>query len=352
MQKKANRTYYRWIAALLLLLIVISCMQQHTEWVELFYSRSFYPVFSYLPKMLFSWIPFSVGDLFYVLLLVYLLFLLIALIRSGLQRNFSLLYRRCLQLVIVLLSLYVYFHISWGMNYYRQPLVEQYHLNIKDISREDHLKVLDKYIRIANEIRAQLNLKAQQKSAVQSDVAHLMRTDGLFAPMLSKTQVQSKSPISSHIISYFTVTGYFNPFTQEVQVNQNIPLASYPFTIVHELAHQMGIGFEDECNFIAFRKLVDHPNAWYRYSAYYETIRYLLRPLYKDKLLYKHYLSKLSPLIVSDFEVERDFWKEYRGPIDHMSEWFYRNYLKHNNQPEGIGRYSMMARLVIAWELK
>jgi len=24
--------------------------------------------------------------------------------------------------------------------------------------------------------------------------------------------------------------------------------------------------------------------------------------------------------------------------------------LKHNNQPEGLSRYSMMARLIVAWE--
>src|SRR5690606_14010320 len=118
----------------------------------------------------------------------------------------------------------------------------------------DYLEVLDKYIQRANQLREELQLEDLDRTQAKKELEKLMEADALFAGVLSKTQVRTKAPISSELISYFTVTGYFNPFTQEVQVNQQIPIASYPFTVVHELAHQMGIGFEDECNFIAFLK--------------------------------------------------------------------------------------------------
>src|SRR5690606_28798732 len=156
---------------------------------------------------------------------------------------------------------------------------------------------------------------------------------------------------SSHLVSFFTVTGYFNPFTQEVQVNQLMPKTSYPFTVAHELAHQMGIGFEDECNFVAFLVLHNDSNSWYRYAAYYETVQYLLRPLfYQDRLLYNNYANLLSEKVKSDLYKDQEFWKSYYGWINQLSSFFYSGYLRHNNQPEGVARYTLMGRLVVAWE--
>jgi len=149
------------------------------------------------------------------------------------------------------------------------------------------------------------------------------------------------------------VTGYFNPFTHEVHVNQEIPIVTYPFTVLHELAHQMGVGFEDECNFIAFVKLKSHSNPTYQYAALYEAINYLMRPFYFiNKELYQQYQKKLSPLIQQDIREEKLFWQERSGRLNAVSTYFYDHYLKHNNQPEGMARYSLMSRLVIAHELK
>jgi hypothetical protein len=150
-----------------------------------------------------------------------------------------------------------------------------------------------------------------------------MRQDTLFQYILSDSQIHGKTPISSTVASYFTVSGYFNPFTLEVQVNQRIPMMSYPFVTVHELAHQMGVGFEDECNFIAFRKLINHKDDWYRYSAYYEAIQYLMYPLYSNKDLFEHYRDMLSPAIRQDLVEERTFWENYRGWINRLSGLFY-----------------------------
>ncbi|TJY65633.1 DUF3810 domain-containing protein [Sphingobacterium alkalisoli] len=348
----AFKKYYWAIGVLLVVQLFLYLFQQDPERVEVYYSRMFYPIFSYFPAMLFTWLPFSIGDIFYLCSLITVIALLFLCLKLLFQRKYSASYRTMLQLLVFGVFLYTYFYISWGTNYYRIPLAQHLHLDVDHISKADHLHVLEKYILIANELREGLDLSSESKKNARMELRHLMCNDDLFTPMLSKTQVHSKAPISSELVSYFTVTGYFNPFTQEVHVNQDIPIQSYPFTAVHELAHQMGIGFEDECNFIAFRKLIDHNNLWYRYSAYYETIQYLLRPLLHDKELYQSYIAKLSPLVKADFLQEKEFWKSYSGWINSVAAVFYSGYLKHNNQPEGLERYNMMAKLVIAWELK
>lgn len=346
------KRYYWTIGILLALQFFLFLFNQDPQRVESYYSRIFYPIFSYLPVILFAWVPFSIGDIFYGCCILTGLIFLSLCVKSLFKKNYTIAYRRILQFLVFILFLYTYFYIGWGTNYYRIPLAQHMHLNVEQVSRADHLHVLENYILQANDLREELDLSAKSKEIANKELRDLMHNDQVFTSILSKTQVHSKTPLSSELVSYFTVTGYFNPFTQEVHVNQNIPIQSYPFTTIHELAHQMGIGFEDECNFIAFRKLVDHENAWYRYSAYYEAVQYLLRPLYKDKELYKSYVNKLSPLVKADLLEEREFWKHYSGWIDRVATVFYSGYLKHNNQPEGLERYSMMAKLVVAWELK
>ena len=349
--KNGNRGYFIAIAVCLVVMFVLSWIKQSPAFIEQYYSRQFYPLFSHLPKLLFGWLPFSIGDVFYVLLSGCLLWMVTAAVMAFVKRKWRVAQKRLMQFVLVLLGTYIYFYVSWGLHYYRVPLQQQLGLEIDTIVTEDYIEILDRYIIEINQLRAQLDTTAMDKSRARQELQQLMRKSGDRLPMLSGTQVKAKQPLSSTLVSYFTVTGYFNPFTQEVQVNGIMPKTSYPFTLVHELAHQMGIGFEDECNFIAFLMLQDHSNTWYRYAAYYEAVQYLLRPLYfQDKTRYESYLAKLSEDVRHDYVQERLFWQQYYGTFNRVTNWFYGSYLRHNNQPEGMARYSLMSRLVIAWE--
>lgn len=354
-QNFRKRQIYCWIlVGNAILFILLFVLQQFPSVVENFYSRGFYPYFSYLPKLLFSWLPFSMGDLFYGVIVGFLCYHFFMLLISCFKKHWQKGLDKLLLILCISASLYAYFYVSWGMNYYRQPLHQQMGLHIPEhIEEEDYLRVVDKYIQQANHLRAQIVLEDLNKEEAKEILVNTMKTDSTFAGTLSKTQVKVKSPLSSELVSHFTVAGYFNPFTHDVQVNEKIYIASYPFTVVHELSHQMGIGFEDECNFIAFLKLKNHPNPWYAYSVSYETLKYLLRaPYFRGKEKYQAYYGKLSDEVKADYEAERALWLSYSGWINRVSDFFYSGYLKHNNQPEGMARYSMMSRLVVAWEMK
>ncbi|HLT87748.1 MAG TPA: DUF3810 domain-containing protein [Sphingobacterium sp.] len=349
--KNRNKGYFIAIALCLIVLLALSWIKQSPVFVEQYYSLQFYPLFSHLPKLLFGWLPFSIGDIFYVLLSGSLLWIAISSVMALAKRRWGIAQRRLMQFVLILLGAYIYFYVSWGLHYYRVPLQQQLGLQIDTIVQEDYIEILDRYITEINQLREQLDTSMMDKTRTRYELQQLMIESGDRLPMLSRTQVKAKQPLSGTLVSYFTVTGYFNPFTQEVQVNGIMPKTSYPFTVVHELAHQMGIGFEDECNFIAFLMLRDHSNIWYRYAAYYETVQYLLRPLYfQDETLYESYVAKLSEAVRRDYAEERLFWQRYYGTFNRLTNLFYGSYLRHNNQPEGMARYSLMSRLVIAWE--
>lgn len=352
-QHKQLKRQYITIAVFLLLLLLLSWFKQSPDIVERYYSRGFYPVFSYFPKLLVGWLPFSFGDLFYAILVFLLVLPLVLMLIKLFKKQWIQAWSCFLRFTIVCLIAYSYFYISWGLNYYRIPLEQQLQLRTDSLSQDDYLEVLERYIAKTNQLRSQLDSTVLDRKKTQSDLEELMRHNSALLPMLARTQVHAKNPLSSELASYFTVTGYLNPFTQEVQVNAIAPVTSYPFTVVHELSHQMGIGLEDECNFIAFLALHDHPNLRYQYSAYYETVEYLLRPLYfQDEPRYRAYVNKLSSEVRQDYVNDRLFWKRYRSSFERLMSIFYGNYLKHNNQPEGVARYSLMSRLVVAWDIK
>ena len=351
--RKACQAYAIAIGLVLVFCLAMEWLQVYPALIERAYSRSFFTIYSYLPKLLFGWIPFSVGDLFYAAAFIFLLYLLLQVVLALFRKAWLCALLNTLKLSFSVLLLYLFFYLSWGLNYYRVPLYQQIGLTLKGIKKEDYLFVLDKHIQRCNDLRSQFSPSEDARRRAKVELEALMKNDTLLRPILSTTQVKAKSPLSSHWVSYFGVSGYFNPFTQEVQVNERMPLPGYPFTVVHELTHQMGIGFEDECNFVAFLKLQDHPDPWYRYAASYETVQYLLRTLAaQDESVYKDYYSRLSALVKADLKAERDYWKHYTGWINDLFGFLYGGYLQHNNQPEGLDRYSMMSRMVVAWELK
>jgi hypothetical protein len=47
-----------------------------------------------------------------------------------------------------------------------------------------------------------------------------------------------------------------------------------------------------------------------------------------------------------------DFWKKYKNPAEPLFKYFYDNFLKYNQQEDGLESYSKMIDLLIAYENK
>lgn len=349
---QSNKQYYKWIGICILLILGLQILQSNSNWVESAYSRGFYPIYVYIPRFLFGWLPFSIGDLIYALVFILLGWNLLKTILLLFKKQFSQSGRQFLRFIGLLLSFYIFFYAAWALNYYRIPISKQLDIKVDTIKLEDHLSVLEEHISKANALREQIDITDQEREKADQQIQELMKQDHTF-PMLTKSQIKIKTPLIGPMTSYFGVSGYFNPFSNEAHVNAEMPKTSYPFTVAHELSHQMGIGFEDECNFIAFVKLKDHSDPWYQYAAYYESVTYLLRTLYLvDRSKFEVFKEKLSPKVKADIKQDQDYWMRYTGWISDVSGLFYNQYLKHNNQIEGMARYGMVSRLIIAWEIK
>lgn len=319
------------------------------ERVERYYSQWVFPFFAHTGQFIWRIVPFSVGDWFYLLLIcaamLFLFFIVRALVRKRIDRAI-IWFLRSLNITFALLFV---FYLFWAGNYFRLPLSIRLGYGDGPIEALPQLALwlIDK----ANEERAHLvegDFKVQ-KRAVFAHAETLMKQQKIDTALYS-AYPKLKQPLSNGFTSLMTVSGYFNPFSQEAHVNTGIPVYTLPFTSCHELAHQAGIGFEDEANFIAFLLAKGSTSPLFRYSAYYSSLFPVLKDLYlQDTLAHGKAVDRLSPQVREDIANEMAYWAGYRGYIDSVSSIFYDSYLQANNQPEGLDRYNAMVSLLLSW---
>ena len=105
----------------------------------------------------------------------------------------------------------------------------------------------------------------------------------------------AEKSIFSTPLSYMGFSGYINPFTLEANINYNIPKISFPVTICHEIAHQIGYAFEDEANYIAIKVLSNSNDNFLKYSGNLMAVQYLLSEIRKNDIeKHKDYIKELN----------------------------------------------------------
>lgn len=115
------------------LLFFLALIENNSSWIEAFYAQGFYRVYGYIPKYIFGYIPFSVGDIFYVFALILLFYWLANLIRKVWRRKWADAGRAFLFVLNLLFGLYIFFYISWGLNYYRKPISMNTQLHLQNL---------------------------------------------------------------------------------------------------------------------------------------------------------------------------------------------------------------------------
>lgn len=320
------------------------------ETVERIYSNGLYVYISRFSRTLLGKIPFSVGDVIYGLLIIYLL---IQLWKT--RKSWRLQWKNNLLKIINVLSIaYFLFHFLWAFNYYRVPLFEKMSIQ-REYSDEDLYRFTEKLIAKTNEIHFKITNNKNLKVSVPytQDSIFKMTQNGYYnlgnQYSFFKYEIPSrKKSLFSLPLTYMGFGGYLNPFTNEAQVNDKIPMVGFPMTINHEMAHQMGFASESECNFIGFLASVKNDDLYFQYSAYQYALRYCLNNIaMKNKTKFNYYKNKINPGITENYKESEAFWKSYDTIIDKGFHAFYDQFLKMNQQKEGLESYSKYVDLLI-----
>ena len=357
---KIKTVQRKYILPLLLLfqIIFLKIIVFFPEFVERFYSNGLYVFISKISRITLGKIPFSIGDIIYGILIIYLL-KSIWKTRKTWKIDWK---NNLLKVVSVLSVMYFLFHLLWAMNYYRQPLFEKMKIE-RDYSDADLLIFTKKLIAKTNEIQTQItkndSLKVvfpySQQQVFQMNLNGYKTLSNEYNFFEYKYPSIKKS-LFSLPLTYMGFGGYLNPFTNEAQVNYLGPMYSFPMTTNHEMAHQMGFASESECNFIGFLASVKNENLYYQYSGYSIALRYCLGNWRaRDEKIFDQLLKTVHPGILKNYQESEDFWKQYDTFIDKGFRIFYDNFLKLNQQKDGMESYSKFVNLLVnyyeEWEL-
>jgi hypothetical protein len=157
-----------------------------------------------------------------------------------------------------------------------------------------------------------------------------------------------KKSLFSLPLTYMGFGGYLNPFTNESQVNYKLPMYGFPNVVCHEMAHQLGFASESECNFIGFLACIKNDDLYFQYSAYSNALRYCMANIgMKDETKFKILKAKINPGIIANYKDSDVFWEQYDTFIDKGFHAFYDQFLKFNQQEDGMESYSKYLDLLI-----
>lgn len=335
---------------LVIQIIFIKTLAFFPEVVERFYSNGLFLFISRTERFLFGSIPFSIGDVLYAILIVYLL-ISIWKTRKTWRNQWK---DNLLNILSGFSIFYFLFHLLWATNYYRIPLFEKMNIQ-REYTDADLYAFTEKLIIKTNEIQVAITKNKNQKvtnpysqdsifKMTQNGYDNLAKKHSFF-----KYEIPSqKKSLFSWPLTYMGFGGYLNPFTNESQVNYKLPMYGFPNVICHEMAHQIGYASESECNFIGFLAGIKNKDLYFQYAAYSSALHYCLGNVaVKDEDRFNAYKPKINLGIIKNFRESELFWNQYDTLIDKGFHAFYDHYLKANQQQDGLESYSKFVDLLI-----
>lgn len=348
---------FSWVI-LVLLVLGIKIFSLFPDAVEQYYSQGAYPYIALFQRTLFGWIPFSVGDIIYLLLGLALCRILYRFLLQWVRKKLAAgWWKTALKsLLFWSLLLYVCFNLFWGLNYNRKGIAFQMGIETDSVSKEALTEVMQQLVVKVNALDS-TGRKYRQELARKKKLfgGAASAYDALQAqrPWIGYPVSSQKPSLFSYLGNYLGYTGYYNPLTGEAQVNTTVPLFIQPFTACHEIGHQLGYAKENEANFAGFLSARVSRDPAFQYAVYFELYSYGRPFLYlADSLQLRRCDSLLQPGVKKDFRDLRAFYKRHENPIEEVIDKLYGRYLMANEQPDGKMTYSKVIVWLVAYYRK
>ncbi|PWN63103.1 DUF3810 domain-containing protein [Chryseobacterium phosphatilyticum] len=301
-------------------------------------------------QVLLSWIPFSVGDLIYIILGGGLFYHIISLFKKE-KRNNSI-----LKILIILNAFYFIYQIFWGMLYFQTPIIKKLSSQEKP-ETEKAKKLALRYLERCKITRQSVHEDKQGifiitdlKSVQQEILLQQTKLPRYISDKKTSGILNIKPSLFKYIMSFTGILGYYNPFTAEAQYNSELPPTFIPFTTAHESSHQLGFAREQEANFVGYLIGINSGNMDLRYSTEYFTLKSLLRFIVEDDPEFvQSVLNNYSIAMKKDRAYEKKFALTHQGWLDDFFGYTNNLFLK-TNQQEGSVTYSYFIDLLLNYE--
>ena len=331
-------------------------------WVEAHYSETVYQSIRRFLSAATSLVPVSLAELlFYALVVCIPALLLIRLIQWMLRRADAKRFFRAVASVLlagaVLLNL---FYLTWGFNYFREPLANRLGLSITARPVDE----LEAFVRStayeANALRETLPEDGRgvfsPNESLQSVLNELPQAYATLAaahPAFQPDPTRAKTILWSRGLSWQGIAGIYIGLTAEPNINADQPPLLLYQAAAHEMAHQTGIASENEAEFTAYLACRYSSDPAVRYSGLMNALILSGNALYKaDGARYLAATLAYGDALWRDLEAYDAYWHMFNGEVRESADKRNDVYLKHNSQPSGILSYGESVDLMLAFAAK
>ena len=339
-----------------LMLILAKNSKDIAEYV---FACGIYRVYGWVLSHINGIIPFSVGELLFILFLLgvaaFPIITIICILRS--QKKLVTLVSSIRYLLIVVGVIFLWFMIGAGTNYYRYEFSEYSGLKVEKSTVDELYQLCMELAEKTNEARADLGIKDDEAFVSQltnreraGEAKKAMEKLAESYEVLDGYYPYAKSVFFSRVLSEFNITGVYFPWTVEANVNVDVPDYTRGAALCHELSHLRGFMREDEANFIGYLACVGSDSPELRYSGYMLALVNATNKLYSaDKEKHTKVCELFSRGIWLDFAKHSEYWKQFEDTkLSEVGETMNNTYLKLNSVEDGTKSYGRMVDLLLA----
>ena len=301
----------------------------------------------------------SVMELLYVLAgaaaLVYVVGSVIAVVKARGRRG-QRAYGAVLLAADVSLTVYALFCLMWGVNYWTDSFQDRSGITAQPVAAED-LEAVTAYFAqqladTADSVpRDENGVYAVPKEQILAESTAVYGGVTELFPFLDFRDTGVKAVGCSRFMSIMGFTGVYFACIGESNVNVDSPACLLPSTVAHELAHQRGIAWEQECNFLGVLASVTSGMPDYVYSGWLLGFIHLGNALYEtDPEAYWAIRNALPETVRADLRDNNAYWDQFRdNVVEKVSDTVYDAALKSYGDANGMKSYSMVVELLVAY---
>jgi hypothetical protein len=309
-------------------------------WIEHGYANGVYAAFATTSVPLVNALPFALGDLLIVLVLLGFIGFAIRRARRG---GGLAIVAIVLGLVTLGGALGIWFQLAWGLNYRRVPVAYRV--------AYDGSRVTDAAVAaFTRAIAADLDRTApaahrEIARAGQADPA-VLESD--FLPVVARLgdtyRVRVSTPKTSLVLDrWFQIAGIggmFDPFAYETILNSAFLPFERPFAIAHEWGHVAGFTAEGDANLIAALTCLRSHDPLIHYSGLFWIYGYL-----PDDVTARY---PVSATVRADEQAAQARFLRYYQPWIYRMQWrAYDTYLRANRVASGVRSYGEFTSLLV-----
>jgi len=352
----------KWIWQIVALLLVASTF--FPELVQLAYSKFVFKWGAMGLRIITGAIPFAIGEYLYLFLLILLIYNIIV---SLYKLKIPIFTSNTGYLISKKLSvLFVIFELIWGLNYQQSTPAKEFNLQVPKSYSERQMDSMS--LSLINQLNNSRSIISDSQlkmvkgdSLMKQTLSHYVAISEQY-PFLSYSYPNIKWAQLPKLGDYIGYLAFYHPITGEAIVRADLPILTLPFTISHEIAHQLGYASETEANFIAYVVALNSKDPLFEYAMQLQLFTYSQEAqlfmiaktgdFKKWEAVVKRNKALLSPKVLTDRQLIRDFFRSRQNQRLPGSEKLYDQFLIWNKQASGINSYNDVLLWALAYQKK